>query len=97
MVGNRNFLPEIEAAIAREAGTKSSPVFLICRAGYRSAHAARQLIAAGYTNVWNVVEGFEGDRDRKTGQPTVNGWRNAGLPWRYTIPASAGWKGGAAR
>ena len=75
-----------------KVGEKSTPIFLICRSGGRSAVAAKQLIRAGYTNVWNLVEGFEGDKDKATGARSVNGWRNAGLPWTYKIPAKAGWR-----
>lgn len=92
MAFNQHFLQQAKAAIAAESSDKSTPIFLICRSGGRSAKAASQLIKAGYTNVWNLVEGFEGDRDRATGARSVNGWRNAGLPWTYKIPASAGWR-----
>ena len=40
---------------------------------------------AGYTNVWNQVEGLEGDMDNATGARDLNGWRNAGLPWTYDL------------
>ena len=87
---NARFLAEAEAAIAREGAGKDSPVFVICRSGGRSADAARALIAAGYTNVWNLVEGFEGDKD-DAGARAVNGWRNAGLPWTYRIAPDIAW------
>lgn len=87
---NENFLVEIDAAVARAGATKETPVFLICRSGSRSATAARMLIEAGYTNVWNLVEGFEGDKN-KDGMRAVNGWRNAGLPWTYKIAPEARW------
>lgn len=92
MVGNAGFLTQAKAAIAAENGDKSTPIFLICRSGGRSAVAAKHLIKAGYTNVWNLVEGFEGDKDKATGARSINGWRNAGLPWTYKIPAKAGWR-----
>ena len=34
----------------------------------------------GFTNVWNQYEGFEGDLSAE-GRRSVNGWKNAGLPW----------------
>ena len=89
---NPNFLAEAEAAIARAGRDKATPVFVICRSGSRSAAAARALAAAGYTNVWNLVEGFEGDKD-DTGARAVNGWRNAGLPWGYAIAPGVAWEG----
>ena len=88
--GNDNFMAEAEAAIARAGASKDTPIFLICRSGSRSATAAKMLIEAGYTSVWNLVEGFEGDKN-DAGARAVNGWRNAGLPWAYKIPAEVGW------
>ena len=85
---NANFLADFERVARREGIGKDDPIFVICRSGARSAVAARKLIEAGYTNVWNIVEGFEGDKDKKTGKRTVNGWKNAGLPWTYRIEAS---------
>jgi rhodanese-related sulfurtransferase len=90
MISNPNFVAEMDALLKREGLTKSDPVFVSCRSGSRSAAAARRLIAAGYSNVWNLVEGFEGDKN-KDGARAVNGWRNAGLPWSYKIPANAAW------
>jgi hypothetical protein len=35
---------------------------------------------AGYT-AYNVLEGFEGDKDASGHRNTKGGWRAAGLPW----------------
>ncbi|MEO1331635.1 MAG: rhodanese-like domain-containing protein [Pseudomonadota bacterium] len=91
MTANPDFRAQAEAAAAARGLDKSAPVFLICRSGVRSAAAARILAEAGFSNVWNLIEGFEGDRDKLTGRRTANGWRNAGLPWAYKIPADAAW------
>ncbi len=65
--------------------TKTVPttatVMFICRSGARSHDAALAAQAAGYCNVFNVLEGFEGDRDGSGHRNTVGGWRAAGLPW----------------
>lgn len=92
MTPNKGFIAQASAIIQREGGTRDTPVFLICRSGGRSAKAARALINAGYTNVWNLIEGFEGDMNKATGTRSLNGWRNAGLPWAYKIPADAAWQ-----
>lgn len=92
MRANPDFVAQTDAIIAREGKSKSDPVFLICRSGGRSAVGARMLIEAGYTNVWNLVEGFEGDMNRDTGQRDRNGWRNAGLPWSYKLDARIAWQ-----
>ncbi len=63
-------------------------IVLLCREGRRSASAARFLNQLGYSNVYTVVDGFEGDL-AKAGEDkdkrVVNGWKNAGLPWTYRL------------
>ena len=56
-------------------------IFFICRSGARSASAATALTNAGFTNCWNVAQGFEGDKDANGHRGTTNGWKAAGLPW----------------
>ncbi len=92
MEPNTGFVDQVEA-VRTEAGLgKDAAVFLICRSGARSAAAARMLAQAGYTSAYNIVEGFEGDRDAASGARSVNGWRNAGLPWRYRLEADVAWR-----
>jgi rhodanese-related sulfurtransferase len=57
------------------------PIVLICRSGNRSAAAARALEEAGFSEVYVVRHGFEGDLDATRHRNTLNGWRHAGLPW----------------
>ena len=92
MAPNKDFLAQVEAVMAREGKGKADPVFVMCRSGGRSADAAKLLIEAGYTNVWNLVEGFEGDMDKEKGQRVKNGWKNAGLPWTYKIDPKTAWQ-----
>jgi rhodanese-related sulfurtransferase len=67
--------------VEREAADKSRTVVLICRSGKRTVDAALALEAAGFTDVVNVVHGFEGDLDDSFHRSTINGWRFDGLPW----------------
>jgi len=92
MQANPDFVTQADAIMVREGKSRSDPVFVICRSGGRSAASARMLIEAGYTNVWSLVEGFEGDMNRETGQRDRNGWRNAGLPWSYKLEARIAWQ-----
>lgn len=69
------------AAVEREAAAKDRPVYLICRSGKRTVEAGLALEAAGFTDVTNILEGFEGDLDERFHRSTKNGWRQAGLPW----------------
>jgi rhodanese-related sulfurtransferase len=58
-----------------------APVVLICRSGKRSIDASKALLAAGFSEVYYVDEGFEGELDEHRHRGTVNGWRFHGLPW----------------
>jgi rhodanese-related sulfurtransferase len=73
---NPRFVRELES----KAG-KGDVVLLLCRSGKRSAAAAEAAAKGGFTNVFNILEGFEGDLDELQRRGTFNGWRNAGLPW----------------
>lgn len=75
---NRNprFVPELERKTGRNA-----VVLLLCRSGKRSALAAEAAARAGLRNVFNILEGFEGDLDEQQRRGRFNGWRFAGLPW----------------
>lgn len=76
-VPNDAFVDELKAAVADPA----TPLLFLCRSGARSHAAATAAHAAGYRQVFNVLEGFEGDRDAAGHRNTVGGWRAAGLPW----------------
>jgi rhodanese-related sulfurtransferase len=68
--------------VEREAGgDKSRPVVLICRSAKRTIPAGETLEGLGFTNVINVLEGFEGDLNDNMHRGTKGGWRHAGLPW----------------
>jgi rhodanese-related sulfurtransferase len=69
------------AVIENEVGNKHKTVVLLCRSGQRSVDAGNALEAAGFTDVVNVLHGFEGDLDAKFHRSSVNGWRFDGLPW----------------
>lgn len=83
-VRNPHFVSQVEDYVTAAGGTNSSPVIVICRSGSRSKHSVDLLAKAGFTNVWNVVDGFEG-RANDMGHRTVEGWRYEDLPWSYTI------------
>jgi len=84
---NPVFSQSVEKLLAAKGLTKADKVIVMCRSGDRSARAANLLIDAGFTEVWNQIEGFEGDLS-KDGRRTVNGWKNAGLPWSYKLDKS---------
>ena len=64
-----------------EATKKDEPLMFLCRSGNRSHFAAILATQAGWRECYNILEGFEGDRDAKQHRSSVNGWKLAGLPW----------------
>jgi rhodanese-related sulfurtransferase len=76
---NPDFLAELEAVTR-----KDEPVMFLCRSGVRSHSAAEAAMRAGWKETYNVLEGFEGDKDAAGHRGTVGGWRKAGLPWKQS-------------
>jgi len=60
---------------------KDEPVMFLCRSGARSHSAAIAATQAGWKEAYNVLEGFEGDRDADGHRNSVGGWKVARLPW----------------
>ncbi len=73
---NPDFLQQLESQVG-----KQTPVMFLCRSGGRSHNAAVAAAQAGYPEAYNVLEGFEGDKDSKGHRNVSGGWRVAGLPW----------------
>ena len=80
LVRNPRFVRELEAKLAKDGG-KDAVVLLLCRSGKRSVLAAEAAAAAGFTHVFNVLEGFEGEIDAHLHRGGSDGWRFHGLPW----------------
>ena len=76
MKNNPHFINQLEQQVEKEA-----LVIFLCRSGVRSHHAATLATQAGYSDCYNVLEGFEGDMDNNMHRSTIGGWRAAGLPW----------------
>lgn len=73
---NANFVAELRQQVDKESLT-----MFICRSGARSHAAAIAATEAGYRDSYNVLEGFQGDKDESQHRDSVGGWRKAGLPW----------------
>ena len=85
MKPNPDFIKKI-----REVFQPDDIILVTCRSGNRSAKAVNQLAEAGFINVYNITDGFEGDIVKDTesvfaGQRMLNGWKNSGLPYTYRI------------
>jgi rhodanese-related sulfurtransferase len=72
--------PDFVQELAAQAGKEDVLLFL-CRSGVRSRHAAKAATENGYANSFDILEGFEGDKDAEGHRKTVAGWCKAGLPW----------------
>ena len=75
-VPNPDFVQQLEA-VAR----KDDVLLFLCRSGVRSRHAATLATQHGFANSYDILEGFEGDKDGEGHRKTVGGWCHAGLPW----------------
>lgn len=76
---NPHFLAQLRHQVDHE-----SLVMFICRSGHRSHRAAEAATREGFPDCYNVLEGFEGDKDASGQRNKVGGWRFAGLPWRQS-------------
>jgi len=73
---NPRFVRELENKVGRD-----KTILLLCRSGKRSTLAAEAAIKAGFTEVFNVLEGFEGELDDSQHRGRRDGWRYHDLPW----------------
>jgi rhodanese-related sulfurtransferase len=77
-------------ALVRQVAEPGDEIHVMCRSGGRSAMAANLLAKHGFSNVWNMVDGFEGDlvddaESPHHGKRMQNGWTNSGSPWTYAV------------
>lgn len=79
MVLNPNFMNALEQQVDRE-----SLVLFLCRSGHRSHTAAALATQNGFLDCYNILEGFEGDKNPGNQRNILNGWRAAGLPWEQS-------------
>lgn len=79
MKPNPHFIAQLEQQIDKEA-----LVIFICRSGIRSNAAAAFATQAGYNDCYNVLEGFEGEKNADGHRNTLGGWRVSGLPWEQS-------------
>ena len=75
---NPHFVPQVQKLAGNGV---DRPVVLICRSGNRSREAAEALKRAGFSRVFNIEHGFEGELDENHHRNTRAGWRFEGLPW----------------
>lgn len=76
MVKNQDFANQL-----LEKVDKNLTVIFMCRTGGRSHNAAVVAQQLGFSNAYNMLEGFEGEANELKQRTTINGWKHAGLPW----------------
>ena len=76
MVANPDFAAHLEMQVDKEA-----LVIFMCRTGGRSHNAAATAAKLGFTEAYNMLEGFEGETNESKQRTFINGWKHAGLPW----------------
>ncbi len=85
MKPNPDFVAQVKEVV------KPTDILLVmCRSGGRSALAVNQLAETGFRNVYNIIDGMEGDvvddpGSVFQGKRMKNGWKNSGLPWTYEL------------
>lgn len=88
---NPRFVQDVEQRLTKAGLTKNDPVILLCRSGTRSNSAAGLLSLYGFKKAYTVIDGYEGDlatSGPQAGQRSVNGWKNAKLPWTYQLDST---------
>lgn len=75
--------PNFERELMREY-SRDELLLLLCRSAVRSHHAAAAAANVGFSRVYNILEGFEGDLGGDKRRGALGGWRKAGLPWEQS-------------
>ena len=76
MLANADFAQHLEMQVDKEA-----LVIFMCRTGGRSHNAAAVAAKLGFSEAYNMLEGFEGEANAERQRTLINGWKHAGLPW----------------
>lgn len=74
---NPDFLAQLQASVP----DKTNVILFLCRSGVRSRHGAKLATENGYANCFDILQGFEGDKDEQGHRKTTGGWCHQGQPW----------------
>ncbi|MBV8576767.1 MAG: rhodanese-like domain-containing protein, partial [Acetobacteraceae bacterium] len=66
-VPNPDFIEQV-----RQVASDDTPLLLLCRSAARSKLAAIAVTQAGFTKAYDILEGFEGDKDGQGHRKTVS-------------------------
>jgi rhodanese-related sulfurtransferase len=89
---NDEFLSEVQSVCGPD-----ETILVLCGSGGRAAKAVDMLAQAGFTKVYNIVNGFEGElvvdpASPEFGRNKDNGWNDVGLPWGRRINPDLMWE-----
>ena len=79
---NADFIEDISSRLEQLNCGKNDPVYMLCRSGVRSIAAADAMTSFGFTKVFNILHGFEGDKDQAGHRGKSAGWKFDELPWK---------------
>ena len=74
--------PALAEEIAAACPDKRTKLLMMCRSGLRSIDAAIAATEAGFGRAFNILEGFEGEKDSCGQRGNTGGWKHRGLPWK---------------
>jgi len=69
------------AARVQSMAKPDDTLLVMCRSGGRSAIACNMLAKAGFTKVYNIIDGMEGDGNGDSESVPQGGWKHSGCPW----------------
>lgn len=78
---NTEFVSGAEEAVTKAGSDMESEIYCLCRSGVRSIAAAQALTDAGFSKVYNVLDGFEGNHNEEGKRGLRAGWKFNELPW----------------
>ena len=76
MIANADFATQLQSQI-----NQNQTIIFMCRTGGRSHNAALVAQQLGYSQAYNMLEGFEGEANTAKQRTLINGWKHANLPW----------------
>jgi rhodanese-related sulfurtransferase len=76
-----DFTKKLAGVLDERGISRDAPLYFICRSGARSRSAAISMSKEGYSQAFNVADGFEGPLDKNGHRGTTTGWKAEGLPW----------------
>ncbi|KAB7886114.1 rhodanese-like domain-containing protein [Poseidonibacter ostreae] len=92
---NKYAIDEIVYELNKKSVKKDEAIFITCRSGSsRAAPVVNALAKKGFTNVWTLIDGYEGGKAKSgnfKGERVVDGWLHSNLEWSWKVPSEKLW------